>query len=97
MTVGGSILLIAIGAILRFAVEVDISGIDLQVIGLILMIAGAVGLVLALFYTYVLTDRTAGGPPPDRRYEDQRYYEDRPPPDRRYEDERYYDDRPPPR
>ncbi|HSI80804.1 MAG TPA: DUF6458 family protein [Solirubrobacterales bacterium] len=74
MTIGGSILLIAIGAILRFAVDVSVQGIDLQVVGLILMIAGIVGLVLALYYTYVIADRTAG-PPADRRY-----YDDRPPP-----------------
>jgi hypothetical protein len=70
MTIGGSILLFAIGAILRFAVEVSIQGIDLQVVGLILMIAGAVGLVLALFYTFILADRRGypdeprRGPPP---------------------------------
>lgn len=75
MTIGGSILLIAIGAILRFAVEVSVQGIDLQVVGLILMIAGIVGLVLALFYTYVIADRTAAAPRADRRY-----YDDRPPP-----------------
>jgi hypothetical protein len=70
MTIGGSILLFAIGAILRFAVEVSVQGIDLQVVGLILMIAGAVGLVLALFYTYVIAERggyrdvSRRGPPP---------------------------------
>jgi hypothetical protein len=70
MTIGGSILLFAIGAILRFAVEVSVQGIDLQVVGLILMIAGAVGLVLALFYTYVIAERGGyrdaprRGPPP---------------------------------
>ena len=66
MTVGGSILLIAIGAILRFAVEVSVRGIDLQVVGLILMIAGAVGLALALFYTYVIADRGGYGDAPRR-------------------------------
>lgn len=74
MTIGGSILLIAIGAILRFAVEVTVQGIDLQVVGLILIIAGAIGLVLALFYTFVLADRTASRGGYDRRYDD------RPPP-----------------
>ena len=68
--------MIAIGAILRFAVDVSVQGIDLQVVGLILMIAGAVGLVLALFYTYGIADRTAGRPPADRRYD----HDDRPPP-----------------
>lgn len=64
MTVGGSIFLIAVGAILRYAVTDSISGVDLQTIGLILMIAGVVGLVIGLYmYTtsrrseYVTRDR----------------------------------------
>jgi hypothetical protein len=64
MTVGGSIFLIAVGAILRYAVTDSISGVDLATIGLILMIAGIVGLVIGLFmYTtgrrdsYVVRDR----------------------------------------
>jgi hypothetical protein len=64
MTVGGSIFLIAVGAILRYAITDSISGINLATIGLILMIAGIVGLVIGLFmYTtsrrngYVVRDR----------------------------------------
>ena len=49
MTVGGSIFLIAVGAILRYAVTDSISGVDLATVGLILMIAGIVGLVIGLF------------------------------------------------
>ena len=49
MTVGGSILLAAVGAILRYAVTDSISGVNLATIGLILMIAGIVGLVIGLF------------------------------------------------
>jgi hypothetical protein len=49
MTIGGGIFVIAVGAILRYAVSDSIEGIDLSTIGLILMIAGAVGLVLGLF------------------------------------------------
>jgi hypothetical protein len=49
MTIGGSIFLIAVGAILRYAVDVTVSGIEIQTIGLILMIAGIVGLVIGLF------------------------------------------------
>lgn len=49
MTVGGSIFLVAVGAILRYAVTDSISGVDLATIGLILMIAGIVGLVIGLF------------------------------------------------
>jgi uncharacterized membrane protein YidH (DUF202 family) len=49
MTVGGSIFLIAVGAILRYAVTDSISGVNLATIGLILIIAGIVGLVIGLF------------------------------------------------
>jgi hypothetical protein len=49
MTVGASIFLIALGAILKYAVDVTVSGIEIQTIGLILMIAGVVGLVIGLF------------------------------------------------
>ena len=49
MTIGASIFLIAVGAILRYAVDVTVSGLEIQTIGLILMIAGVVGLVIGLF------------------------------------------------
>jgi hypothetical protein len=53
MTVGGSIFIIAVGAILYYAVDFDVSGVDINTVGVILMIAGAVALVLSLFYTAV--------------------------------------------
>jgi membrane-bound ClpP family serine protease len=49
MTVGASIFLIAVGAILRYAVTDSISGVELATVGLILMIAGIVGLLIGLF------------------------------------------------
>lgn len=45
---GGSVFLVAVGAILAFAVTVDAEGFDLNLIGWILMGAGALGLVLTL-------------------------------------------------
>ncbi len=48
MTFGASIFLAAIGAILRYAVADQVDNVDLRMIGLILMIAGAVGMVLGL-------------------------------------------------
>jgi Domain of unknown function (DUF6458) len=48
MRLGTAIVLLALGAILTFALRVDISGVDLQVVGWILMIAGALGIVLEL-------------------------------------------------
>ena len=50
MGVGTSLFLIAIGAVLDFAVTVNTSGFNLNTIGLILMIVGSVGLVLSLFF-----------------------------------------------
>jgi uncharacterized membrane protein HdeD (DUF308 family) len=49
MTVGASIFLIAVGAILRYAVTGSISGVDRATVGLILMLAGIVGLIIGLF------------------------------------------------
>ena len=46
MRLGTAILLLALGAILTFALRVDVSGVDLQVVGWILMIVGALGIVL---------------------------------------------------
>ena len=48
MGIGVSIFLLALGAILTFAVEFDISGLDISVIGVILMICGAVGLAITI-------------------------------------------------
>jgi hypothetical protein len=49
MTIGTSLFLIAVGAILRYAVEATVAGVDIQTAGLILMIIGVVGLVIGLF------------------------------------------------
>ena len=51
MTVGGSLFLIAVGAILYFAVTADLAGVDLQTVGLILMIVGVIGLAIGLVFT----------------------------------------------
>ena len=50
MGMGTSIFLIAVGAILDFAVKVQTNGFNLNTIGLILMIVGALGLVLSLIF-----------------------------------------------
>lgn len=51
MTYGAAIVIGAIGAILRYAVSDTVEGVDLRLIGLILMVAGAVGLVMSLIHT----------------------------------------------
>ena len=48
MAVGTSIFLLAVGAILRFAVYYQVRGIALNVVGIVLMIAGALGLVISI-------------------------------------------------
>jgi hypothetical protein len=48
MGIGVSVFLLAIGAILTFAVEASVSGLDINVVGIILMIAGAIGLLLTM-------------------------------------------------
>jgi Domain of unknown function (DUF6458) len=48
MGIGVSIFLIAVGAILTFAINAEVAGVDIDVIGLILMIAGALGLLWTL-------------------------------------------------
>jgi hypothetical protein len=50
MGIGVGLFLIALGAILKFAVSDPISGIDLGMIGVILMIVGVLGLVLSMLF-----------------------------------------------
>jgi hypothetical protein len=74
VTIGTSILLIAVGAILRYAINVHSSAIDIATVGLILMIAGILGLILSLLYTAFWADRSRPrrdayvDEPPTRRY-----------------------------
>jgi hypothetical protein len=64
MTLGASLFLIAVGAILKFAVTAHVAGIDLQVVGVILMIVGGVGLVIGLVITATAARRGTRPPPP---------------------------------
>lgn len=48
MRIGASLFLIAVGAVLKFAVTKQISGISVGVVGVILMIVGVVGLLITL-------------------------------------------------
>jgi hypothetical protein len=50
MGIGTSLFLIAVGAILYFAVNADISGIEISTIGIILMVVGVIGLLISLFF-----------------------------------------------
>jgi hypothetical protein len=75
MTIAGSIFLIAAGAILRFATNVHVAHVSLHTVGLILMIAGAAGLILGFVQQRMWARRTDrvvpvedGEIPPERRY-----------------------------
>lgn len=67
MTIGTSLFLIAVGAILKYAVTAHVAGVDLQVVGVILMIIGVVGLLigLAMWISARNDVRRAPPPPPD--------------------------------
>lgn len=60
MGIGTSIFLIAIGAILTYAVTATVAGISINTVGIILMVVGAVGLVISLLWLTILGDRDRG-------------------------------------
>jgi Zn-dependent protease with chaperone function len=69
MTIGAAILLIAVGAVLKWAVTAHVSGFDIQTAGTIVFIVGLAGLVLAVMYTFWWSreqryDPVARRPPP---------------------------------
>ena len=57
MTFGAAIFLIAVGAIIRYATHFHIAGVNEHLIGLILMIVGVIGLVVAAFQELTATAR----------------------------------------
>jgi Domain of unknown function (DUF6458) len=71
VTIGGSIALIIIGAILKFAISWEPNGINLPLVGLILLIAGIVGLVISLALT-ISKNRQRGS---TQVYEERRFTE----------------------
>jgi hypothetical protein len=88
MTIGGSIALIVIGAILRFAITWSPDQVNVPLIGAILMIGGAIGLIISLAFLFARRRRPTA--PPAEVYEQRRYTE-RPaaPPADVYEQRRY--------
>jgi hypothetical protein len=67
MSLGFSLFLIAVGAILRYAVTWDPSGIDLEVVGLILMIVGVLGFIISIAWMASAASRNRGDVPPPPR------------------------------
>jgi Domain of unknown function (DUF6458) len=58
MSIGTSIFLIAVGAILKYAVTASVSGVKLETVGVILMVVGAIGLVMSLIYMLAVSRRS---------------------------------------
>ncbi len=73
MTIGTSLFLIAVGAILRYAVADQWKAVDIPTVGLILMIVGAVGFVLGLYLTFVRGRRDPSLENPDAPRRRERY------------------------
>jgi hypothetical protein len=62
MSVGFSLFLIAVGAILRYAVTWEPNGVNIETVGLILMIVGIVGLVISVAWMATAASRTRDVP-----------------------------------
>jgi hypothetical protein len=77
MALGTSLFLIAVGAVLRFAVNVSTRGFSIHTIGVILMIVGGVGLIISLLWMMVWSERDARR----ARYVDRAGGRDAPPPE----------------
>ncbi len=68
MTIGAAIVLIAIGAVMHWAVTAHVSGFDIQTAGMVIFIVGLVGLGLAILYTFMWSrDPRYDGYDPARR------------------------------
>lgn len=57
MALGTSLFLIALGAVLRFAVTVSAHGFNIHSVGVILMVVGAIGLLISLLWMTTWRDR----------------------------------------
>jgi hypothetical protein len=73
MGLGMSLFLIAVGAILRYAVTFDVVGVDIHVVGVILLLIGILGLILSLIFMFIgsgRSERVEQTPYRDPRYRD---------------------------
>lgn len=50
MGIGVSVFLLAVGAIMTFALNAEVSGIDLDTVGVILMVVGVIGLLFSMMF-----------------------------------------------
>ncbi len=70
MRLGTSLVLIAIGAVLRWAVTATTTGVNIHTVGVILMIVGAVGFVVSLYWMLVVSDSVRNETVSRRSYSD---------------------------
>jgi hypothetical protein len=63
VSLGVSLFLVTVGAILHWAVTATFAGIDVQIVGTILMVVGVIGFVISLWF-FLANRRAAPGPPP---------------------------------
>jgi hypothetical protein len=70
MGIGVSIFLIAVGAILTFAVHATLSGVSVQTVGVILMVVGAIGLLVTMLIWAPRRNTARGGVVEERVYDD---------------------------
>ena len=76
-SIGTSIVLITIGAMLKYAVDFAISGLEINTVGTILLIVGILALVLSIVYTVILSNRSRRAAVDDREVMREReYYEE---------------------
>ena len=59
MGIGVSVFLLAVGAIMAFALNADVEGVELGTVGVILMIVGAIGLLVSLVFASSISGRRA--------------------------------------
>ncbi len=78
MTFGSSLFLIAVGAILRYATTFEVNGVNIDEVGLILMIVGVIGFVLSLIYELIWAGERQRW---YRSWGRERYAQQPPPPD----------------
>jgi hypothetical protein len=84
MTIAAAIFLLAAGAILRFATDFDIQDVDMDTVGLILMLAGGAGLILYFIQEAIWSDRARRRDRVAEQPVERERVVERPPDDRRY-------------
>ena len=56
-SIGASVILLAVGAVMAYAITVETEGFNINTAGVILMVVGAIGLVVSLLMTLMVSDR----------------------------------------